>query len=90
MPACALPTLRSALTSIAHWLASLDAVHAPRLAALTAPALRARIHRAAQRRLGNAYSALCGRVREPCSRYSAAATLLEQSACLGQLKHLLI
>ena len=86
VPACTPPTLRSALTSFAHWLASLDAVHAPRLAALTAPALHARVHRAAQRRLGNAYSALCGRVREPRSRYEAVATLLGAERPFGRIE----
>jgi len=86
VPACAPPTLRGALTSFAHWLASLDAVHAPRLAALTAPALHARVHRAAQRRLANAYSALCGRVREPRSRYEAAATLLGAERPFGSVE----
>lgn len=76
MPACAPPALRGALSAFAHWLASLDAVHAPRLAALTAPFLHARVHRAVQRRLGRAYAALCARVRDPRSRYEAAATLL--------------
>jgi hypothetical protein len=86
VPACAPSTLRSALTSFAHWLASLDAVHAPRLAALTAPALHARVHRAAQRRLGNAYAALCARVREPRSRYEAAATLLGAERPFGSVE----
>ncbi|KAF8486745.1 oligomeric complex COG6 [Russula emetica] len=86
VPACAPPTLRSALTSFAHWLASLDAVHAPRLAALTAPALHARVHRAAQRRLGNGYAALCARAREPRSRYEAAATLLGAERPFGSVE----
>jgi hypothetical protein len=86
VPACAPPTLRSALTSFAHWLASLDAVHAPRLAALTAPALHARVHRAAQRRLGNTYAALCARVRDPRSRYEAAATLLGAERPFGSVE----
>ncbi|KAH9066222.1 oligomeric complex COG6 [Lactarius vividus] len=42
MPACAPAALRGALSAFAHWLASLEAVHAPRLAALTAPFLHAR------------------------------------------------
>jgi conserved oligomeric Golgi complex subunit 6 len=83
--ACAPPALRSALSSFAHWLASLDAVHAPRLAALTAPALHARVHRAAQRRLGHAYAALCARVREPRSRYEAAVTLLGAERPFGSV-----
>ncbi|KAI0280541.1 oligomeric complex COG6 [Russula aff. rugulosa BPL654] len=86
VPACAPPTLGSALTSFAHWLASLDAVHAPRLAALTAPALHARVHRAAQRRLGNGYAALCARVRDPRSRYEAAATLLGAERPFGSVE----
>ncbi len=88
VPACAPPTLRNALISFAHWLASLDAVHASRLAALTAPALHARVHRAAQRRLGNAYAALCARVREPRSRYEAAATLLGAERPFGSVEAL--
>ncbi|KAH9032506.1 oligomeric complex COG6 [Lactarius hengduanensis] len=76
VPACAPAALRGALSAFAHWLASLDAVHAPRLAALTAPFLHARVHRAVQRRLGRAYAALCARVRDPRARYEAAATLL--------------
>ncbi|KAI0253558.1 oligomeric Golgi complex subunit 6 [Lactifluus subvellereus] len=83
--ACAPPALRSALSSFARWLASLDAVHAPRLAALTAPALHARVHRAVQRRLGHAYAALCARVREPRSRYEAAATLLGAERPFGSV-----
>lgn len=86
VPACAPSALRNALTSFAHWLASLDAVHAPRLAALTAPALHARVHRAAQRRLGNGYAALCARVREPRSRYEAAATLLGAERPFGRVE----
>ncbi|KAI0284845.1 oligomeric complex COG6-domain-containing protein [Russula brevipes] len=84
-PACAPSALRGTLSSFAHWLASLDAVHAPRLAALTAPALHARAHRAAQRRLGHAYAALCARVREPRSRYEAAATLLGAERPFGSV-----
>ena len=85
MPACDPSALRSALASFAHWLTSLDAVHAPRLTALTAPTLHARIHRAAQRRLGHAYAALCVRVREPRSRYEAAATLLGAERPFGSV-----
>ncbi|KAI9452165.1 oligomeric complex COG6 [Russula earlei] len=85
VPACAPSALRGALSSFARWLASLDAVHAPRLAALSAPALHARVHRAAQRRLGNAYAALCARVREPRSRYEAAATLLGAERPFGSV-----
>ena len=76
VPACAPAALRAALSAFSRWLASLDAVHAPRLAALTAPFLHARVHRAVQRRLGRAYAALCARVRDPRARYEAAATLL--------------
>ena len=85
MPACAPPALRNTLSSFARWLASLDAVHAPRLAALSAPALHARVHRAAQRRLGHAYATLCTRVREPRSRYEAAATLLGAERPFGSV-----
>jgi len=85
VPACAPPTLRSALSSFAHWLASLDAVHARRLATLTAPALHARVHRAAQQRLGHAYAALCARVHDPRSRYEAAATLLGAERPFGSV-----
>ncbi|KAF8470455.1 oligomeric complex COG6 [Russula ochroleuca] len=85
VPACDPSTLRSTLASFAHWLTSLDAVHAPRLAALTAPALHARVHRAAQRRLGHVYAALCARVREPRSRYEAAATLLGAERPFGSV-----
>jgi hypothetical protein len=85
VPACAPPALRGALSSFAHWLASLDAVHAARLAALTAPALHARVHRAAQRRLGHVYAALCARVHDPKSRYEAAATLLGAERPFGSV-----
>jgi hypothetical protein len=79
------PALRAALSAFAHWLASLDAVHAPRLAALTAPFLHARVHRAVQRRLGRAYASLCARVRDPRSRYEAAATLLGADRPFGSV-----
>lgn len=85
VPACTPPALRAALSAFAHWLASLDAVHAPRLAALTAPFLHARVHRAVQRRLGRAYAALCARVRDPRSRYEAAATLLGAERPFGSV-----
>jgi len=85
VPACTPAALRGALTAFAHWLASLDAVHAPRLAALTAPFLHARVHRAVQRRLGRAYAALCARVRDPRSRYEAAATLLGAERPFGSV-----
>jgi hypothetical protein len=83
--ACTPPALRAALSAFAHWLASLDAVHAPRLAALTAPFLHARVHRAVQRRLGRAYASLCARVRDPRSRYEAAATLLGADRPFGSV-----
>ena len=60
-------------------------MHAPRLAALTAPFLHARVHRAVQRRLGRAYAALCARVRDPRSRYEAAATLLGAERPFGSV-----
>ena len=85
VPACTPPALRASLTAFAHWLASLDAVHAPRLAALTAPFLHARVHRAVQRRLGRAYATLCARVRDPRSRYEAAATLLGAERPFGSV-----
>jgi hypothetical protein len=85
VPACTPPALRAALSAFAHWLASLDAVHAPRLAALTAPFLHARVHRAVQRRLGRAYASLCARVRDPRSRYEAAATLLGADKPFGSV-----
>jgi hypothetical protein len=85
VPACTPPALRAALSAFAHWLASLDAVHAPRLAALTAPFLHARVHRAVQRRLGRAYASLCARVRDPRSRYEAAATLLGADRPFGSV-----
>lgn len=85
VPACTPAALRGALTAFAYWLASLDAVHAPRLAALTAPFLHARVHRAVQRRLGRAYAALCARVRDPRSRYEAAATLLGAERPFGSV-----
>lgn len=85
VPACTPAALRGALSAFAHWLASLDAVHAPRLAALTAPFLHARVHRAVQRRLGRAYAALCARVRDPRSRYEAAATLLGAERPFGSV-----
>jgi hypothetical protein len=85
VPACMPPALRAALSAFAHWLASLDAVHAPRLAALTAPFLHARVHRAVQRRLGRAYASLCARVRDPRSRYEAAATLLGADRPFGSV-----
>ena len=53
---------------------------------LTAPALHARVHRAAQRRLGNGYAALCARVRDPRSRYEAAATLLGAERPFGSIE----
>ena len=85
MIACDPPALRNALSSFARWLASLDAVHAPRLTALTASALHVRIHRTAQKRLGHAYAALCARVREPRSRYEAATTLLGAERPFGSV-----
>ncbi|KAF8267909.1 oligomeric complex COG6-domain-containing protein [Lactarius quietus] len=85
VPACTPSALRAALSAFAHWLASLDAVHAPRLAALTAPFLHARVHRAVQRRLGRAYAALCARVRDSSSRYEAAATLLGAERPFGSV-----
>lgn len=85
VPACTPAALRSGLSAFAHWLASLDAVHAPRLAALTAPFLHARVHRAVQRRLGRAYAALCARVRDPRARYEAAATLLGAERPFGSV-----
>jgi conserved oligomeric Golgi complex subunit 6 len=83
--ACDPSTLRNALSSFARWLASLDAVHAPRLTALTASTLHVRIHHTAQKRLGHAYAALCARVREPRSRYEAATTLLGAERPFGSV-----
>jgi len=41
--ACALPVLQSTLSSFMCWFTSLNAVHAPQLAALPAPALHMRV-----------------------------------------------
>jgi hypothetical protein len=43
------------------------------------------VHRAVQRRLGRAYAALCARVRDPRSRYEAAATLLGAERPFGSV-----
>ncbi|KAI0318919.1 oligomeric complex COG6 [Amylostereum chailletii] len=68
--------LTRALHTFATWLSSLEAVHSPRLSQLSLPALHARVHRVALRRLGRAYAELCAAVRKPENRYEAAATLL--------------
>jgi hypothetical protein len=52
------------------------AERALRLAALTAPALHARVHRATLRRLSGSYAALYAHVCEPRSQYADAEMLL--------------
>ncbi|KAI0045369.1 oligomeric complex COG6 [Auriscalpium vulgare] len=76
LPATQPPALQAALHTFSTWLSSLEAVHSPRLARLSLPALHARVHHAALRRLGRAYERLCAAVRRTENRYEAAATLL--------------
>jgi hypothetical protein len=85
VPTCTPAALRGGLSAFAHWLAWIDAVHAPRLAAFTAPFLHERVHRAVQRRLGRAYATLCARVRDPRARYEATATLLGMERPFGSV-----
>jgi conserved oligomeric Golgi complex subunit 6 len=77
--------LSQALRTFATWLSYLEAVHSTRLAQLSLPELHARVHRAALRRLANAYAALCFAVRSPENKYEAAATLLGSERPFGSM-----
>jgi hypothetical protein len=47
--------------------------------------MHSRVHRAALRRLANAYADLCNAVRAPANRYEAAATLLGSERPFGSI-----
>ena len=86
LPATEPAAFTRALRSFSLWLSQPEAVlHSARLAQLTAPALHARVHRAALDRLGRAYAALCEAVRRKESRYEAAATLLGKERPFGSV-----
>lgn len=85
LPTTQSSSLQAALRTFAQWLQSIEVVHSPRLALLSAQGLHSRVHRAALARLARVYCTLCTAVRAPENRYEAAATLLGQERPFGQI-----
>ncbi|KAF8322621.1 oligomeric complex COG6 [Clavulina sp. PMI_390] len=85
LPSATPQDITQALNRFDTFLSSLDVLTSPRLSLIAYPTISSRVHREALRKVGDAYGAVCGAVRDPANKYEFAATVLGTKRPFGQM-----